>query len=194
VDDVLEQVQPTVQSGEHILWSGRPDPSVLFIKADAYLVPFYLLWTSGAAFATVSLITHGITNGTALVPIAFDVIGLYFVFGRFFIKAAGKRRTAYAVTDRRAIVVKGHRVSESPISRIQKTTTRARNGRHMTIVFGAPAQGIFGYGGRNIPNAGMDFMNFMAPVPVAFYDVADVDGLTAALARVSASAAPVAQS
>jgi hypothetical protein len=185
VDDVLEQLQPALQPGERVLWSGRPDPSVIFGPTDALLVPFYLLWTSFAVFATVSFVSSGVADGNEFVPILFDFVGFYFLVGRFIVKAVGKRRTAYAITGQRAIVVRGRGVIESPIAGIPRTTKRARDGRHMTVTFGTPARGLFGSGGRNFPNSGLDFMNFTSLAPVAFYDVADVDGLSSALAQVS---------
>jgi hypothetical protein len=187
VDDVLDQLRPALQPGERIVWSGRPDPTVIFTVADAFLLPFYIVWTSFAVIATVSFSSDGMANGAELIPILFDLIGFYFLIGRFIVKAADKRRTAYAITNRRAIVVKGRGVAESPIAGIQKTSKRTRDGRHMTVTFGTPVRGILGYG-NNPPNAGLDFMNFMFPAPVASYDVADVEGLSSALA--SASVAP----
>ena len=185
MDDVLEQLQPVLQPGEHILWSGRPDPHVNFTAADAYLVPFYVIWTGFAAFMFFGFQSSPDAGFAVAIPLLFMVIGIYFVFGRFVVKAAGKRRTAYAVTDRRVLVVRGGNVAESPIIGVQKTTRRARNGKHMSITFGAPARmSIFGQN-RSIPNAGLDFLNFSGPTPVALYDVADVDGLSDAMRRVS---------
>ena len=184
VDDVLEQLQPVLQPGERVVWSGRPDPGVIFTAADAYLEPFYVIWTSSAVFAFFNFQGSPGAGFAAVIPLLFMVIGIYLVFGRFAVKAAGKRRTAYAVTDRRVLVVRGSNVAESPLG-VQKTTRRARNGKHMSITFGAVTRmSIFGQN-RSIPNAGLDFMSFASPMPVAFYDVADVDGLSSALASVS---------
>jgi hypothetical protein len=187
VEDIRERLQPALVPGEQVLWSGQPDPSAIFAPIDALLIPFYTLWGVFAVFMTANLYSLGGGHGggaSLIFPIVFDAIGFYIVIGRFFVKAAGKRRTVYAVTDRRAIVIKGRQISESPVAYVQKTTKRSRDGSHITITFGPVTRGFLGYG-RNIPNAGLDLFNFMYQQPVAFYDVADVGGLESAIARVS---------
>jgi hypothetical protein len=183
VDDALEQITPVLLPGEKLLWTGRPDPAVNFTAADAYLVPFYVLWTSFAVFMFFGFRASPSAGFAQAIPVLFIIIGIYFVFGRFLVKAAGKRRTSYAVTNRRALVVRGGYVAESPILDVQKTTRRARNGKHLSVTFGAqPRMGIFGQN-ASIPNAGLDFFHFGGTAPVAFYDVADVEGLSDAMAE-----------
>ena len=98
---------------EKILWSGQPEPSVDFIRADIFLIPFSLLWGGFAFFWFGAVIFSGLggagntTSAAAalmfyLVGMVFSIMGLYFIFGRFIYKRWKKRRTYYALTDRRA--------------------------------------------------------------------------------------------
>ena len=37
-------IQPELLSGESILWTGQPNPRIVFHKEDLFLIPFSLLW------------------------------------------------------------------------------------------------------------------------------------------------------
>ncbi|AZO52552.1 MAG: PH domain-containing protein [Mesorhizobium sp.] len=91
---------------ERILWSGIPAQGVLFAGRDVFLIPFSLLWCGFAIFWTYSASMQG-------APLFFDVwgamficIGLFFVFGRFAVDAWLRRRTSYAVTDKRILIMR----------------------------------------------------------------------------------------
>jgi len=106
-------IQPELTSGESILWAGQPNPRVIFHKDDIFLLPFSLLWGGFAIFweAGVSGFwggNHG--NGGSWIfgmiwGVPFVLIGQYLIWGRFFYDAWLKKRTHYAVTSRRVIVV-----------------------------------------------------------------------------------------
>lgn len=105
-------IQSELLSGESFVWAGQPEPSVIFHKEDAYLIPFSFLWGGFAIFWEGSVAglwgvrdnhhqwTFGILWG-----IPFVLIGQYAIWGRFFHVAWRKGRTHYAVTNRRVIVV-----------------------------------------------------------------------------------------
>jgi hypothetical protein len=198
VDDVVEQLQPVLQPGETVLWSGRSDTAVMFTAADLYLVPFSLLFSGFSIFWIIAA-SGGESSGHSssgffLFGIPFVVFGLYYLVGRFVAKWALKRITAYAITNRRALVLAGRRrLHEAALDGGSRITRISRNGSHMTVTFNSavPQASFFSGWSRNaqvLPNTGLDFFDFAGRFPVAFYDVADVDRLTAALARVSAAA------
>jgi len=101
--------------GEKILWEGQPNPSVRFAKIDMFLAPFSLLWVVVALIVFVVMLmqatgySHHIQSEpigllVALIIGGFIVIsGLYFTIGRFWVKAATKRKTHYAITNERAL-------------------------------------------------------------------------------------------
>jgi len=105
-------IQSELLSGESFVWAGQPEPSVIFHKEDAYLIPFSFLWGGFAIFWEGSVAglwgvrdnhhqwTFGILWG-----IPFVLIGQYIIWGRFLYAGWLKGRTHYAVTNRRVIVV-----------------------------------------------------------------------------------------
>jgi hypothetical protein len=122
-------IQPELGSGESILWSGRPKAGVIFHKQDALLIPFSLLWGGFAIFWEASVL--GVTGFThslrapgffMLWGVPFVVIGQYLIWGRFLYAAWLSRRTFYAVTNRRVIVVQNgwrHQIASAFIDSLE---------------------------------------------------------------------------
>lgn len=104
-------IQPDLTSGESVVWAGQPSTSVIFHKEDALLIPFSFLWGGFAIFweASVARIWGNSAKGQwtlgILWGIPFVLIGQYLIWGRFVYAAWLKRRTHYAVTNRRVLVV-----------------------------------------------------------------------------------------
>ena len=104
-------IQPELLSGETISWSGQPNPRVIFHKEDAFLIPFSLLWGGFAIFWEAGVTgfwgtgAHQAPSFFMLWGVPFVLIGQYLIWGRFFYDAWLKRRTHYAVTNRRVIVL-----------------------------------------------------------------------------------------
>jgi hypothetical protein len=102
-----------LQQGEELLWVGQPDPSKHFSSMDRILIPFSILWAGFAILWETVNIAAGAPAFFAVFGAAFVAAGLYFTFGRFIYKAHRKRRTIYAVTNRRVLSVVGTRSDES---------------------------------------------------------------------------------
>jgi hypothetical protein len=110
--DSVAAIQPELLSGESILWAGQPNRRVVFHKEDVFLIPFSLLWGGFAIFweAGVSgFWANNLRSGRwtfgMIWGIPFVLIAQYLIWGRFFYAAWKKKRTFYAVTNRRVIVV-----------------------------------------------------------------------------------------
>lgn len=106
----IAAVQPELTSGESIVWAGQPKPGIIFHKEDGFLVPFSLFWGGFAIFWEAGVLGLWGFGGKvwsfgAVWGIPFVLIGQYLIWGRFFYMAWLKRRTHYAVTNRRVIVV-----------------------------------------------------------------------------------------
>jgi hypothetical protein len=110
----LKTIQPELKSGESVLWAGRPSTSVVFRNnGHPLLVPFSLLtggftilWEMGAIWRWISEPSHTVGSVfMVLCGIPFVVMGQYMVWGRFLHAAQKKKRTYYAVTNQRVIVV-----------------------------------------------------------------------------------------
>jgi hypothetical protein len=106
-----QKIQPELLSGENIHWAGMPNPRVLFHSDDWSAIPFSLLWTGFFVFwESRAFGWSGTEQGQpnfflVLWGIPFLAIGNFMVWGRFFHDAWLKRRTYYAVTNRRALIL-----------------------------------------------------------------------------------------
>lgn len=111
--DSSTAVQPELTSGESVLWAGQPNPRITFHREDLFLIPFSLLWGGFAIFWEAGAAGYwgsSTRGGTSWIfgmiwGIPFVLIGQYMIWGRFFYVRWKKKRTYYAVTNRRVIVV-----------------------------------------------------------------------------------------
>src|SRR5215831_1678590 len=97
------EVAAAIGPGERLIWCDRPPQGIRFHWLDIYLVPFSLLWGGGVLTIECMLI-YNKQPGAALVTLPFAVYGLFFMFGRFFVDAALRRRMFYALTNERILV------------------------------------------------------------------------------------------
>jgi hypothetical protein len=105
-------IERELNSGERLLWKGRPRVGIRLRGMDGFLIPFSLFWAGFIFFAAFAGVRQGLKNGpagwAALIPLSpFIVIGLYILVGRFFVDATLRARTEYGLTNRRAIIVSG---------------------------------------------------------------------------------------
>jgi DUF1707 SHOCT-like domain len=108
----LARIEPQLAPDERIEWVGHPDPTKRFTRADAFLIPFSLLW-GGFAFTFEAAAIAGGVVPAMLVGGVFSAIGAYMIAGRFAYKARLKRRTVYAVTNSRALTIVARRRGET---------------------------------------------------------------------------------
>lgn len=173
--------QEELLKDETVLWTGQPEPKVLFTKADIFLIPFSLLWAGFAIFwevtAIIMLVPSEVSRGNSPIffPIFgafFVIVGLYFVFGRFIYKILRKKHTYYAVTDRRVIILTqmhGRNIQAAFIDAIPSINVSSRADGIGSVTFGAPNPWGPGYG-----NTGMDFFTpFSGGGVPTFYDIKD---------------------
>ncbi|HSS99320.1 MAG TPA: hypothetical protein VLK33_19935 [Terriglobales bacterium] len=168
-----------------IEWTGRPNPAIIFHSEDWGFIPFSLLWGGFAIFWLVgasgigdiwvnkpnqTFEYFGLIWGTPFV-----LVGQYMIWGRFVYEWWKKKRTYYALTNRRAlIVVDGIRSKSSTsayfehLSLVDKQVRSDGNGR---ISFGGPVTGHFQWGKNNPPR------------PLTFDDVDDADSIFQIVAR-----------
>jgi Bacterial PH domain len=93
---------------ERVLWRGQPDVAAYSLRGAWYLIPFSILWCAFAIFWEASVLLSGKHNWFfVLWGIPFVALGLYMVFGRLLVARAEARRTHFAITDRRVLIVSG---------------------------------------------------------------------------------------
>lgn len=166
-----------LRSGEHLLWSGRPDAGRLFNRMDIFLIPFGLIFLGIALFGMVGAFRYG--GFSSLFPLVFVGIGVYYVFLRFLVKRYRQLHSTYAVTDRRAFALVGNKLIETPITGERTTTWSGES--HASVVWTRDV-GIRGFSRGQVPlNSGLD--GILSPLPMAFFDVPEPALLMAALDR-----------
>ena len=179
------RLQGELLAGERLLWTGQPDPRVIFERVDIFLVPFSLLWGGFALVWEAGVLGLGVfgEGHRSAVPwffvlwgIPFVLVGLYFIAGRFFYKAWRKRRTYYALTNKRALVLvegRGRTLRACFLSAVPTINKSVRSSGVGTITFGNTSWASM------YDNTGMDFFGAMgalgADSTVRFNDVRDAD-------------------
>jgi hypothetical protein len=186
-------IDPRLMRGETVQWQGQPDPRVHFTRTDSFFVPFSIFWLGFAVVWTVAVSnSRNAPSFIWLFGLLFVAIGIFLTVGRFFVKPASKRRTRYVLTDRRAIVAGPWGVSSIDLKDAAPLVMIRRGGLHVDAVFGmttGPMSWMPGMSNLTMyANTGMDFFAALGPgLPLAFYDVSDIEALKGALAIRKAS-------
>ncbi|MDI6758927.1 MAG: hypothetical protein QMD94_04575 [Candidatus Omnitrophota bacterium] len=176
----MDILQKQLLKDESILWKGQPEVGILFSASDIFLVPFSLLWGGFAVFWEFLVLFMKDKTGQrapvffALFGIPFVLIGLYFIFGRFFYKKWKKQKTYYAVTDKRVLIVTslfGEDIQAAYINTLPCINKSMRSNGIGTVKFGNPSFMVDMY-----KNTGLDFFAsfYGRDVPI-FYDIKDAE-------------------
>jgi hypothetical protein len=157
---------------EKILWMGQPHPWSIFNRMDILIIPFTLIFGGILSFMGFFMFRIGgffSIIGTIMLAIAF-----YFVIGRFFYKVWKKKRTYYAVTNKRILI---H--TTSFMNKTESAYVDSLPSIHKSTGFGN--RGTLTFGNRPFyssvyANTGLDFlMGFYGGDVPTFYDIEDVE-------------------
>jgi len=143
-----------LDSGESLIWSGRPRQGLLLRGSDAFMIPFSLLWGGFAIFWEASVLEQGAPFFFGLFGVPFVLIGLYFIIGRFLVDSRVRAKTFYGVTDRRVIIVSGlvsRSTNSLPLRTLHDISLRERSDGRGTILFGRPHPFAAWYAGMQWP-------------------------------------------
>lgn len=141
--EIAAALQSYLLPGERLTWTGRPPTGLRFTGTDVFFIPFSLLWGGFALVWEAAVLTQALTNPQVpwifpLFGVPFVVIGLYLIAGRFWVDAWLRSRTAYALTDRRALVLRTAFVTRLASSPLNGSVRLARQkGARGTLEFGA---------------------------------------------------------
>lgn len=89
---------------EKILWTGQPVTKFILTGGDIALTLFGLVWTG----FSLTFVRAGFESGDRFmisISIAFVLFGLYLLIGRFVNNNYEKKRTFYAVTNQRVLII-----------------------------------------------------------------------------------------
>ena len=125
--------------GERILWQGQPLRYPLFRVTDILLVPFSLVWCGIVVGGGLSALINGGSIASAACFLPFVLIGLYFVAGRFVVRAVISRRTRYTLTNTRILVHggwSGGRLTAAYLRSLPPPVTTERSDGSGSLAFG----------------------------------------------------------
>ncbi len=105
--DATKVIQSELESGEQLLWAGQPIQGVKLRGSDVLMIPFSFLWGGFAIFWEYSVIQNGSPFFFMLFGVPFVLVGLYIMFGRFFIEAKRRQKTLYGLSNERVIITSG---------------------------------------------------------------------------------------
>jgi hypothetical protein len=106
-----ETVRRHLRPGEELIWAGKPDAGWRLGPSDWFLIPFGIFWDVFILLFVASGLASVVASGEVfglffvLFGIPFVVVGWFLTIGRFRSRAAQRRRTTYALTDRRVLAV-----------------------------------------------------------------------------------------
>ncbi len=154
LDSASEELRRELFDGEQLVWTGQPRRGIHLRARDAFMIPFSLMWGGFAFFWEFSVIRSGAPVLFAIWGVPFVLVGIYLIVGRFFYDAAARARTAYALTNRRAIIISGifsRQIRSIDLRSIPELGFRESSDGSGTISFGAPESPMSSRSGsRNI--------------------------------------------
>ena len=176
-----QKVQPELISGESIHWAGMPNPRVIFHSDDWVAIPFALMWTGffvfweGAALGVWEKASRPGGSNTFMVlwGIPFLLFGNYMVWGRFLADAWLKRRTYYAVTNRRVLVLQEGWKRKTSTTFLEAIPKIEREGSATGTLWFGPKYPVVAAKGKKTRNMSRFSIG---DVPV-FADIEDVDSV-----------------
>lgn len=168
-----------VREGEEVYWEGRPDPRRHFSRSDVFWIPLSLVWTAFGLGIVLQWPAEARVLGLALfIPTAF-----FLVVGRYFVRAESKVRTAYVLTDTRAVIQRRGELFSFDLTSGSPHVEVIRRGRHCTLRFTSDDPRSYGsMRFQGFANTGLDVM--LKPgrdIRFSFFDVRYSTALDAAL-------------
>lgn len=151
---VLKPDETLLWTGRPRLWTGRPRQGLVLRPADAFLIPFSLLWGGFAIYWEASVLMIDAPVIFPLFGAVFVLIGLHLIIGRFLVDARARAGTVYGVTDRRSIVVSGmfsRSINSMPLRTLTNLSVRERADGTGTVSLGQPDLFQWWYAGLSVP-------------------------------------------
>jgi hypothetical protein len=143
------EVSPSLP-GEQIIWSGTPAGGLLLTSRDWFVIPFSLFFGGMMISVFLGGLLSGKADAIALIwLLPFVLVGLHLIAGRFFLDAWLRRRTSYAVTNKRILISRSApfgTFTSIRLDRLPDMTLSESSGGRGTIRFGSQ-QWPFGFGG-----------------------------------------------
>lgn len=100
-------VFPYLDSGERLLWTGKPRPGLRLSGPGVGNLLGSVIWAAVAVYFAVSIWRGGVSVSNFVAAVALVGYALYSTVGRIALDAWLRSRTRYAVTDHRVLIIQG---------------------------------------------------------------------------------------
>ena len=157
IENIADRFREELNPGERIIWSGQPQQGLMLRPADIFMIPFSLMWGGFAIFWEFGVVSSGAPLFFMAWGIPFVLVGLYIIFGRFFVDSAQRGKTYYALTDERAIIISGlfnQNTKSLDLKKLPEINISTKGNGKGTITFGASHPMAWMYAGSGFPNMG----------------------------------------
>jgi hypothetical protein len=157
LENTSDRFRDELNPGERIIWSGQPQQGLMLRPADIFMIPFSLLWGGFAIFWELTVVAGGAPFFFMLWGIPFVLVGLYIIFGRFFVDSAQRSKTYYALTNERAIILSGlftQNTKSLDLRKLPEINISTKDNGRGTITFGASHPMAWMSSGSGFPNMG----------------------------------------
>jgi hypothetical protein len=157
-----DELRSHLDSGEKLLWAGRPAQGIVLTQQDWFLIPFSAVWLGIAVYSFWPKSTKTPEPLALFVAagLLFIGIGIYALIGRFIADLSYRSRLIYGVTDRRAIILSGMRrrsVQSIYLSSLSTLKLEERRDRSGTIYFGDQPSSSYWHGSNYGQGVGTQF-------------------------------------
>lgn len=92
---------------ERLIWAGKPNPGIQIGPQDLFMIPFSIVWCGFSIFWVFMAFQSSMLFAFFGIPFIF--VGIYLVFGRFYIAKRKKESTVYGITEKRILIKTGKR-------------------------------------------------------------------------------------
>lgn len=153
--ELMDRFRDEMEPGERIIWSGQPQQGLMLRPGDAFTIPFSLLWGGFAFFWEFNVVAGGAPFIFMIWGIPFVLIGIYMILGRFFVDSAQRRRTYYALTNQRVIIISGlfgQNTKSLLLGQLPEINITTRKNGKGTITFGSVQPMSWMPAGMGFPN------------------------------------------
>lgn len=162
------QFRSSLAPGERLLWTGRPEDSLVLRLGDALFIPFLLVWLILGGFVAFFAIQS--RSVSAIVWCVLALVAFGAMVGRLITAISWRGNTYYAVTDRSAIIMSGTDVKVLNLQALTDVHLDQEDDGSGTIYFGPPDTSLF----VRRPLDGRDVYDSNTPCFSEIDNVADV--------------------
>jgi hypothetical protein len=136
MDQVPSILTDVLERDERLIWWDRPKRGLVLRAADAYLIPFSVVWSSMALFAAFAGFAKGKLFPDMLITSIFGVAGIHLLFGRFLQDAWRRGRLVYGLTSKRVLIVAPSRLTSIDLEQLGEMQLQGKRSGTGSIVFG----------------------------------------------------------